>query len=210
MRISLHLACVTWFRLGRSLPASSPNFRAREGIGSFLEPYFLCRGKSIRPLCISSHSSHASASYFSLKARVDEPEQKIANKDVAPADRFGGIPETGEQVVELEKHNEALEQHNKELEKRNREMERRMKALEQELATANTDAAKLRRQLDKALAHRNQDLKHHQDILRLEIDSFKNSFASKGEWYQKQLRNRDELFSRVDKAVKEIRDQIPC
>ena len=80
-----------------------------------------------------------------MKARVDEPEQKIANKDVAPADGFGGSPETGEQVVELEKHNEALERYNKELEKRNREMERRMKALEQELVTANTDAAKLQR-----------------------------------------------------------------
>lgn len=42
-----------------------------------------------------------------------------------------------------------------------------MKALEQELVTANTDAAKLQRQLDKVLEHRNQDLKHHQDILRL-------------------------------------------
>ena len=81
-----------------------------------------------------------------------------------------------------------------------------MKALEQELATANTDAAKLRRQLDKVLEHRNQDLKHHQDIFRLEIDSFKNSFASKEEWYQKQLRNRDKWFSRVGKAVKEIRE----
>lgn len=117
MRISLHLACVTSFRLSRSLSASSPNFRTHEGTDSFLEPYFLCRDKSIRPLCISNHSSHASAPYFSLKARVDEPEQKIANKDVAPADGFGGIPETGEQVVELEKHNEALERYNKELEK---------------------------------------------------------------------------------------------
>lgn len=97
MRISLHLACVTSFRLSRSLSTSSPNFRAHEGTGSFLEPYFLCRDKSIRPLRISSRSSHASAPYFSLKARVDELEQKIANKDVAPADGFSGIPETGEQ-----------------------------------------------------------------------------------------------------------------
>ena len=76
-------------------------------------------------------------------------------------DEFGDIPKTGERVVGLEKHNEALEQHNKELEKRNREMERRMKAPEQELAAANTDAAELRRQLDKALEHRNRDLKYH-------------------------------------------------
>ena len=146
------------------------------------------------------------SSVLLLECQVDEPEEKIANKDVAPADGFGGIQETGEQVVELEKHNEVLERYNKELEKRNREMERRMKALEQELATANTDAAKLRRQLDKALEHRNQDLNYHQDILRLEIDSFKNSFASKEERYQKQLRNRDEWFSHVGKAVKEIRE----
>ena len=95
MRISLHLACVTWFRLGRSLPASSPNFRTREGTGS-LEPYFLCRGKSIRPLCISSRSSHASAPYSSLKARADELEQKIATGDATPMDEFGNIPKTGE------------------------------------------------------------------------------------------------------------------
>jgi hypothetical protein len=90
-----------------------------------------------------------------LKARADELEQKIATKDATPMDEFGDIPETGERVVELEKHNGALEEHNKELEKRNREMERRMKALEQELATVNTDAAKLRSQLDKVLEHRN-------------------------------------------------------
>lgn len=137
------------------MSASSPNFRAYEGTGSFLEPYFLCRGKSIRPLYISSRSPHASAPYFSLKARADELERKIATKDATPMDEFGDIPKTGERVVELEKHNEALEQHNKELKKRNREMERRMKAPGQELATANIDAAKLRRQLDKALEHRN-------------------------------------------------------
>lgn len=118
---------------------------------------------------------------------------------------FGDIPKTGERMVGLEKHNEALEQHNKELEKRNRGMEGRMKVLEQELATANTDAAELPRQLDKVLEHRNQDLKHHQDTLRLEINSFKNNLASK-EWHQKQLRNRDKWFSRVGKAVKEIRE----
>lgn len=100
MRISLHLACVTSFLLSRSLSASSPNFRTHEGTDSFLEPYFLCREKSIRPLCISSRSSHASAPYFSLKARVDELEQKIATKDTTLMDEFGDIPKTGGRVIE--------------------------------------------------------------------------------------------------------------
>ncbi|OCK93371.1 uncharacterized protein K441DRAFT_661690 [Cenococcum geophilum 1.58] len=146
MRISPHLACVTSFCLGRSLSVSSPNFRAHEGTGSFLEPYFLYRDKSVRPLCISSRSSHASAPYLPLKARADELEQKIITTGATPMNEFG----------DLEKHNEGLEQHNKELEKRNREeMEWRMKALEQELETANTDAVELPRHLDRVLEHRN-------------------------------------------------------